>query len=207
VKADELEARNRRIYIREHPETAISVAEACLIGYQITGEACNPSADSIIDEKTGKIIKSYAATVCIAEVEVDIESGQLDVLRLTAASGCGTPINPTLIENQIDMGVTMGNGYGRTEGIIIDPAIGCVLNSNLLDYKLMTILDMPRMEDLHEIFFDNPSAWGAFGAKGFSESGTTAPAPAIANAVYNAIGARIKEIPITPERILKALGK
>jgi CO/xanthine dehydrogenase Mo-binding subunit len=138
---------------------------------------------------------------------VDIESGQLDVLGLTAASGCGTPINPTLVENQIDMGVTMGNGYGRAESIIIDSQTGCVLNSNLLDYKLMSILDMPRMENLNEIFFDNPSAWGAYGSKGFSESGTTAPAPAIANAVYNAIGARIREIPITPERIIRALGK
>lgn len=207
VAPDELETRDRRIYIKKHPETAISVAEACLIGYQITGEACNPSADSLIDQKTGKIIKSYAATVCIAEVTVDIESGQLDVLRLTAASGCGTPINPTIVENQIDMGVTMGNGYGRAESIIIDPQTGCVLNSNLLDYKLMSILDMPRMEDLNEIFFDNPSAWGAYGSKGFSESGTTAPAPAIANAVYNAIGTRIREIPITPERIIRALGK
>lgn len=207
VNPDELEARGRRIYVRERPETGISVAEACLLGYQVTGEACNPSADSIIDEQTGKVIKSYAATVCIAEVEVDTETGELGVLRLSAASGCGTPINPTIIENQIDMGVTMGNGYGRTESIIIDPNTGVVLNPNLMDYKIMTILDMPRMKDMNEIIFDNPSAWGAYGSKGFSEAGTTAPAPAIANAVYNAIGVRIREIPITPEKILKALGK
>jgi CO/xanthine dehydrogenase Mo-binding subunit len=207
VSPDELETGERRIYVRERPETGISVAEACLFGYQVTGEACNPPADSIIDEQTGKVIKSYAATVCVAEVEVDTETGELDVLRLSAASGCGTPINPTIIENQIDMGVTMGNGYGRTEGILIDPNTGVVLNPNLMDYKLMTILDMPRMQDMNEIIFDNPSAWGAYGSKGFSEAGTTAPAPAIANAVYHAIGVRIREIPITPEKILQALGK
>ena len=207
VKPDDLDARDRRIYVKSKPEKAISVAEACLTGYQITGEACNPSADSIIDEKTGKIIKSYAATICVAEVEVDIETGQLDVLQLAACSGCGTPINPIIIENQIDMGVTMGSGYGRSEGILHDQKTGAVLNPNLLDYKLMTVLDMPKMGDLHELTFDNPSAWGAYGSKGFSEAGTTAPAPAIANAVYNAIGVRIKKIPVTPERILEALGK
>jgi xanthine dehydrogenase molybdenum-binding subunit len=207
VKPEELEARNRKISVIDKPEIGISVAQACLIGYQVTGEACNPSADSIIDPETGKVIKSYASTVCIAEVEVDTETGELDVLRLIAASGCGTPINPTIVENQIDMGVTMGNGYGRSESIIIDPNTGAVLNPNLMDYKLMTIMDMPRMADLQEIIFDNPSAWGAYGSKGFSEAGTTAPGPAIANAVYNAIGVRIKEIPVTPEAILEALGK
>ncbi|MDP2931547.1 MAG: xanthine dehydrogenase family protein molybdopterin-binding subunit, partial [Chloroflexota bacterium] len=207
VQPDELESRDRRIYVKAKPDKAISVAEACLFGYQITGEACNPPADSIIDPATGKIIKSYTGTVSIVEVEVDTETGQLEVLRLTAASGCGTPINPILIENQIDMGVVMGNGYGRSEGIIIDQNTGVVLNSNLLDYKLMGMLDMPRMADLQEIIIPNPSAWGAFGAKGFSESGTSAQSPAIANAIYNAVGVRMREIPITPQRILKALGK
>jgi CO/xanthine dehydrogenase Mo-binding subunit len=81
------------------------------------------------------------------------------------------------------------------------------MNPNLLDYKLMTILDMPKMNDLQEIIVEFPCAWGPFGAKGMSETGATTAAPAIANAIYNAIGVRIRGDHLTPDRILKALGK
>jgi len=82
-----------------------------------------------------------------------------------------------------------------------------VLNPNLLDYKLMTMLDMPKMADLREVFVEFPCPWGAFGAKGMSETACTATAPALANAIYNAIGVRIRGDHLTPERILEALGK
>ena len=202
-----MEAKNRRIYIKGQSETGISVAEACLIGYQVTGTAVNPSPESIIDEKTGENIKSYACVATIAEVEVDTETGELDVLRLVSANECGRAINPTIVENQINMGVVIGNGYARSECLIIDHNTGVVLNPNLLDYKLMTILDMPKREDIQEIIVEKPCAWGPFGAKGFSETGATAVAPAIANAIYNAIGVRIRGARLNPETILEALGK
>jgi CO/xanthine dehydrogenase Mo-binding subunit len=82
-----------------------------------------------------------------------------------------------------------------------------VLNHNLLDYKLMTALDMPKSEDMQEIIVETPCAWGPYGAKGFSETGACAGAPAIANAVYNAIGVRIRGAHLAPENILEALGK
>ncbi len=207
VNPNQLKAKDRRIFVDEKPEIGISITEACLLGYQVTGEAVNPSADSIIDEKTGKIIKSYACTAVIAEVTVDTETGALDVVRLTTANECGRAINPKIVENQINLGITLGNGLARTEEYIIDPHTGVVLNCNLLDYKIMTILDMPKGDNVQEIIIENPCAWGAFGAKGFSETASTAVAPAIANAIYNAIGKRIRGAHLAPQRILDALGK
>jgi xanthine dehydrogenase molybdenum-binding subunit len=207
VKPDALEITNRRIYVKASPETAISVAQACFIGYQVTGTAVNPPPDSIIDEKTGKVIKSYAGIAAFSEVEVDTETGELSVISLVSAHDCGRAINPTIVENQINMGITIGSGYARSEGLIIDQLSGTVLNPNLMDYKLMTILDMPKSSDLQGTFVEMPSAWGPFGAKGFSETGAVPIAPAVANAVYNAIGVRIREAPLTPEKIIEALGK
>jgi xanthine dehydrogenase molybdenum-binding subunit len=207
VKPKDLEIKSRKIYVKKHPETSMSVAEACLRGFQITGSAVNPSPDTIIDEKSGKVIKSYAWAATIAEVGVDIETGELTVLRITSAHGPGRVINPRIVENQIDMGITMANGYARSEELIIDKKTGVLLNPNLLDYKVMTILDMPRRKDMQRIIVETPSAWGPYGAKGFSECGATTGAPALANAVYNAIGVRIRGARLTPEKILEALGK
>jgi CO/xanthine dehydrogenase Mo-binding subunit len=82
-----------------------------------------------------------------------------------------------------------------------------MLNPNLLDYKLITFLDMPKSEDIRRIIVERPSAWGPFGAKGMSETSMTAFAPAVANAIYNAIGVRIRDAFISPEAILKAREK
>jgi xanthine dehydrogenase molybdenum-binding subunit len=207
VTPAELEAKNRMIYVKYKPEKCIPIAEACLRGYQVTGAAVNPSPDSIIDEKTGKVINTYACVATIAEVGVDTETGKLDVLKLSSAHDCGRAINPQIVENQIDMGLVQANGYGRSEEMIFDKDSGVMLNPDLLDYKLMTILDMPKMDDMQDSFVEYPSAWGAFGSKGFSETGATSGAPAVANAVYNAIGARIRGEHITPAAILEALGK
>ena len=207
VKPEELEAKNRRIYVKGDPEKGISFREACLGGYQITGAYVTPNPDDLRDEKTGKTINTYACVATIVEVEVDTETGKLDVLRITSAHDCGRAINPQIVENQIVMGLVQSNGYARAEELIIDKDTGVVLNPDLLDYKIMTILDMPKMDDIQEIFVEYPSAWGAFGSKGFSETGATSGAPAIANAVYNAIGVRIRGEHITPAAILEALGK
>jgi len=207
VKPDELEVEDGRIYVKDDPEKGISFREACLRGYQITGAYVNPNPDDLKDEKTGKTINTYACVATVAEVEVDTQTGKLDVLRITSAHDCGRAINPQIVENQIDMGLVQSNSYARAEELIIDKETGVVLNPDLLDYKIMTILDMPKMDDMQEIIVEHPSAWGAFGSKGFSETGATSGAPAIANAVYNAIGVRIRGEHITPAAILEALEK
>ena len=201
---DALEARNGNIYVKG-TDRMIPIASICLAHWQITGTANNPPLDSIRDEKTGQIIHGYAAAVTIAEVEVDTETGTVDVVRITSGHDCGRAINPTICENQIDLGLTMANGWVRTEKYVIDEKTGVMLNPNLLDYKLSTFLDMPKTEDFERFIVERPSAWGPFGAKGFSETSMTAFAPAIANAVYNAIGVRIRDGFISPEAILNAV--
>jgi xanthine dehydrogenase molybdenum-binding subunit len=205
VESDMLEAKNRRIYVRGDEEKGFSIAEICRLGYQITGSAVNPHAREILDPKTGKVINAYAVAVTIAEVNVDTETGALDVINLFSAHDCGRAINPTIVENQIDMSLTMANGWARTENMVIDKNTGVLLNPNLLDYKVMTILDMPAMDKLNEMYVEFPCAWGAYGAKGMSETALTTAAPSIANAVYNATGVRIRKASFEPEVILEAL--
>ena len=207
VKPEDLEAKGRRIYVKKNPEIGISIAEACLLGYQVTGTAVNPSSDSLIDDKTGKVIYPCALAATIAEVEVDVETGELEVLKLISAHDCGRALNPTILENQINVSLTMGSGWVRSEEIVIDKKSGVILNPNMLEYKIMTILDMPKMNDMQAMFVEYPCAWGPYGAKGMSETGTTTPAPAIANAIYNAIGVRVRGDHLTPARILEALGR
>jgi xanthine dehydrogenase molybdenum-binding subunit len=202
--ADVLEARDGKIYVKG-TDRMIPIANICMAHWQITGTANNPPVESIKDEKTGQVIHAYAAAVTIAEVEVDTETGMVDLVRITSGHDCGTAINPIIIENQIDLGLTMANGWVRTEKFVIDGKTGVMMNPNLLDYRLVTFLDMPKSEDFERFFVERPSAWGPFGAKGFSETSMTALGPAIANAAYNAIGVRIRDGFISPETILKAL--
>ena len=136
----------------------------------------------------------------MAEVEVDIETGHVRVLRLVCANDVGRAINPMAVEGQIEGGVQMGLGYALTEEVIVKD--GRVLNPNFLDYRLFTAADMPEIETI-VVETDDPQ--GPFGAKGVGEMGGTPTAAAIANAIYAAIGVRMTTLPMTPERVLKAL--
>ena len=207
VDAAELEIGGGRIYLKEQPDKGISLAEACNKGIDIVGTANNPPANTLIDKKTGKLVHPHSVVATIMEVEVDTDIGQLEVVKVTSAHDCGIAVNPQLVENQINMSLVMGNGWVRSEEFILDKKTGAFLNANLTDYKLMTMLDMPRMADIQEIIVENPWEWGPFGAKGMSETGMTTIPGAIANAIYNAIGVRIYDDNFRPETILKALGK
>jgi xanthine dehydrogenase molybdenum-binding subunit len=203
---DNLEARDRAIWIKG-TDTKVPIADICFSNWQITGEAVNPPYYAIKDEKTGKVIHAYAAAVTIVEVEVDTRTGKFDILKITSGHDCGKAINPLIVENQIDLGLAMANGWVKTEEFIVDPNSGIVVNPNLLDYKVTSFLDMPKKNDLHRIVAERPSAWGPFGAKGFSETAMTALGPAIANAIYNATGVRIYDGFYSPANILRAIEK
>ncbi len=136
-----------------------------------------------------------------AEVEVDIETGQVRVTRLVNALDLGRAINPTLASGQVEGAVTMGLGYALSEEIKLDEQ-GRVRNPGFVDYKLFTTLDMPQMTT---ILVEDHEPSGPFGAKSAGEVPINGPAPAIANAIFDAIGARIRDLPITPEKILAAL--
>ena len=198
---DDLEAKEGGIYVKG-TSNSVPIADICFTNWQITGTGNNPPYHSIRDKKTGKVIHAYAAAVTIVEVEVDTETGKIDIIRLTSGHDTGRSINPIIVENQIDLGLVMACGWVLTEEYKIDSETGVLLNPNLLDYKLTTFLDMPDSNHYSRIVAERPSAWGPFGAKGFSETSMTALGPAIANAVYNATGTRVYCGSLTPENVL-----
>ncbi len=138
-----------------------------------------------------------------ADVAVDVETGEVRLVRYVAAVDCGTPINPMQAEGQAEGATAMGVGYALCEQMLFD-AKGRMLNPSFLDYKIPSPEDIP---DIKAILVDTYEPTGPYGAKAVAEVPINPPAPAIANAVFNAIGVRIPTIPITAERVLKALGK
>ena len=135
------------------------------------------------------------------EVEVDTETGVVKVVRMVAAVDCGFCIHPLLAEGQVEGAVHMGLGYGLTEQIQYGPD-GAPLNDTLLDYKLFTSNDMPQID---VVMVETHNEMGPYGCKAVAEVPTNPGAPALANAVYNATGVRIRDLPITPEKVLAAL--
>jgi xanthine dehydrogenase molybdenum-binding subunit len=135
-------------------------------------------------------------------VEVNTETGRVTVARLVTAMDCGKAINPMAVEGQLEGGMQQGIGYGLTEDYLINKDTGVVESVNYDSYKMPGILDMP---ETRVIIIDEPDPKGPFGAKGVGEPGMVGIAPAIANAIYDAIGVRIRDLPITPEKVLEAL--
>lgn len=132
----------------------------------------------------------------MAEIEVDMELGTIKVLRLVAAHDVGRAINPTLIEGQIEGGAAQGLGMALMEEFI--PGRG----ENLHDYLIPTAGDLPRVES---ILIEDESPVGPFGAKGIGEQALIPTAPAIMNALKDAIGVRLTRVPATPDRVRAAI--
>jgi len=135
-----------------------------------------------------------------AEVEVDTETGKVRVIRLVNAADCGTPINPRIATTQLSGGATMALGFTLFEDMVLDG--GQVINASLADYKIPGMHDIPPM--LNELV-DAAQTNGPFGAKGLGESATFGVSPAIANAIDDAVGIRLTDLPMTPEAVLRAL--
>ena len=136
----------------------------------------------------------------VAEVQVDTETGQVKVLRLVTAHDVGTIINPLAHQGQIDGGVITGFGLGVTEEFVTDG--GQVVNGNMGDYKLPTMADIPPLET---VLIQSAGGTGPYEAKAIGELANNATAAAIANAVADAVGCRLFELPVTADRVYKAL--
>ncbi|MBI4445254.1 MAG: molybdopterin-dependent oxidoreductase [Acidobacteria bacterium] len=145
------------------------------------------------------------ATAEFVEVEVDTETGEVDVLRVVYAHDIGRVINPQGAEGQVEGGFQQGMGFALSEKISFDQSNGACLSGDFLNYKMPTAPEMPTQ--IESIFIESNEPTGPFGAKSLAEPCVIVPAPAIANAIYNATGARVRQLPITPERVLAALGK
>ncbi len=144
------------------------------------------------------------AGVQIAEVEVDTETGQVRVKKITAVSDCGKVINAKLAESQVRGGVIGGVGYGLFERRIMDRGEGRMVNANLESYKVVGMADCPEID---VVFLDVYMGHNNTNVMGLGEPPKVATAAAIANAVYNATGARVTSLPITPRRVLEALAR
>lgn len=212
---DDLDISNGQVYVKGSPHSArpltdiIHIAESPFI--MDTEQGPRPSSPP---EHKGTIIGSSSlappenpspATALFVEVEVDTETGQVAVLRCVYAHDLGRLINPNAAQGQVEGGMQQGIGYALMENLVFDPDTGACLSADFLDYKMPTAVEMPRV--IESIFIETNEPTGPFGAKSLSEQCVTVPAAAIAAAVYNAIGVRIRDLPITPEKILKALGK
>jgi len=139
--------------------------------------------------------------VTFAEVEVDTETGKIDVLRLVSAVDPGVAINPMQAEGQVEGAAAQGLGYALTEEMVLDSS-GRMVNPNFLDYKMFGPQDL---KCLKTILVETHEPLGPYGAKSISEVPINGPAPAVANAVFNAIGVRLRKLPMRPEDVLQAL--
>jgi xanthine dehydrogenase YagR molybdenum-binding subunit len=149
------------------------------------------------------VIRTFGAQ-CIA-IEVDTETGEITVQRVVTAHDCGRIVNPTLADSQIIGGIVQGVGYALFEERISDDARGYVLNPNLENYHVPTVQDIPVIEHRHVGVPDSKA--NSTGAKGIGEPPLIPTAPAIANALYDAIGVRIHDAPLTRARVLAALAE
>ena len=137
-----------------------------------------------------------------AEVEVDVETGQVRIVDFLAVQDSGTVVNPQVLKNQVIGGAICGSGFALYEHLVFDGDTGAIRNANLLDYKLLRCADFPWQADV--LFEEAPDPVGPFGARGAGESPIAAGISAVSQAVYNAIGVWV-DLPMTPERVAKAL--
>ncbi|WP_099203121.1 xanthine dehydrogenase subunit XdhA [Miniphocaeibacter massiliensis] len=146
---------------------------------------------------------SYASGCTYAQVEVDIETGRVKILDILNVHDSGKILNPTLAEGQVEGGMAMAIAYGLSEGLVYDKK-GKPLNNNLLDYKMPTTMDLP---DLDSLFVEEDDPLGPYGNKALGENPHCSPAPAIRNAVLNAVGVPINKIPLNTQMVFEHLKK
>jgi CO/xanthine dehydrogenase Mo-binding subunit len=211
-KPEGLDIKDRMIFPKrdpEHPFFRIEASQILRDGLHVgTGESRVVVAEAFYDPPTemldrelkGNLSCTYAFGTTGVEVEVDEETGEVRILQLFAAHDVGKAINPILAKGQIYGAAYMGVGYGLTEEMKLEQ--GRVMNPNFLDYKMLTAMDVVPVEP---IVIEPGDEDGPYGAKGIGEPGLVPTAPAIANAIYDAVGVRITSLPITPEKVLAAL--
>jgi CO/xanthine dehydrogenase Mo-binding subunit len=212
VSADDLEIKDGVFYAKSLGEKIATVKEVAyetvlkkLGGVPITGRGEYTVPDYVVlpdKTKYGNYSVGYAFSTQVVELKVDPETGKVTVLDIWVGQDIGRAINPKLCEGQIEGGVVQGMGYALMENYIWEE--GRVLNPNFRDYKIPLFNSIPR---IHSMFVETNEPAGPFGGKSIGEAALNPTAVAISNAVYNAVGIRIKSLPITPEKILKALGE
>jgi len=208
TKPSNLIFRDGKISVKNNPEKAMNFSDAIsealnsTEGRYVMGRGFYNPPITAADPKTleGNSSLAYSFGAQIAEVEVDPETGFVKLLKMTAAHDVGFAINPMAVEGQMEGQIFSGMGQTLYEECLMEN--GQVLNPSLLDYRTPRPLEIPEMES---IIVESNDPYGPYGAKEVGQGPIQCTSQAIANAVSNAIGVRIKEVPITPERVLAAL--
>ncbi len=207
---DDLDIKAEKVIKKEDESVIMTFDEALELCYsfnygeQIIGRGSFNPTTTPIDFRTGEgnVSGSYSFEAQIAEVEVNKETGKITLLKLWDAHDVGKAINPQSVEGQIEGSLIMGVGYTFFEDLKFKN--GRVVNPNFANYRIPRSVDLPEMKT---ILIETNDPKGPFGAKGMGEAALLPTAAAIANAIEDAIGVRIKNLPITPARILKALNE
>jgi xanthine dehydrogenase YagR molybdenum-binding subunit len=208
VAAGDLVLRDGRIAVKADPTRSISLREAAATLRTDQISAFASRSDDYGGFRRTMTDAALAQTdlggVQFAEVAVDTETGIVRVKRVVAVQDCGRPMNPLLVESQVQGGVLMGLSYALFEDRIIDRHTGHMLNADLEHYKIAGSRETP---DIEVLLLENYQGQSATDAYGIAEPANIATAPAIANAIYNAIGVRLRQLPMTPAAVLGALGR
>lgn len=197
IPSEELRCSDGAIFHQSSPQTRLT--------WKQVAAKMNADKFTVMGERKDdyrKVNPSFLRGLQFAEVEVDTETGIVRVVRVVAVHDCGRPMNRLTIESQINGGVLQGISYALFEDRILDRNTGIMVNPNLEQYKIGGSLDTPQIES---IIIDNDTAMNSAPAMGIGEPATVPTSAAIANAIYHAIGVRVRELPMTPDRILAAL--
>jgi len=205
---DDLVFSDEEVFSENHPEKRLSFAtlarESHLRGVAMVETAWHDITTRDVDPETGQgnAYSNYSYAAQLAEVEVDTETGKVEVLRVIAATDVGKAINPLNVVTQIEGGVVMGVGYALTEEVKQEK--GYVKTKNLGQYMIPTSLDIPEVET-HIV--EVPISSGPYGAKGVGEPALIPTTPAILNAIANAIGVRVTDLPANLENLHRLIRK
>src|SRR5262249_39872058 len=192
----------------EGPKDQMSFEEAVVSAIDFSGALSGPGSYAPPKEARGGTFKgagvgpspAYSYSAQVAEVSVDLETGEVTVHKVWAAHDCGRALNPVSVEGQVIGSVWMGLGQALQEEMVWKD--GLLMNACMLEYKSPSAVESPHVEC---IIGESVDPEGPFGAKEASEGSLAATIPAIANAIYDAVGIRLREAPFTPERVLAAL--
>ncbi|MGQ9599426.1 MAG: xanthine dehydrogenase family protein molybdopterin-binding subunit [Anaerolineae bacterium] len=206
---DDLVAADGKIFVRGAPDRAKTIAEVAgkanfAMRKLIVGRGHFMRNPSSPDPQTGQTdpFATLAWAGVLAEVEVDTETGEVEVLKLVTCYDVGRAINPLLAEGQIEGGTVMGLGAALMENLYPFYPTQAWQPESYHDYVIPTAADVPEIKSA---IYECPSTNGPYGAKGIGEMTANVPAPAIINAIHDAIGVWVTEVPVTPEKVLKAL--
>jgi 4-hydroxybenzoyl-CoA reductase subunit alpha len=211
----DLVAHHKEIFVSQSPDKKISYAQVIAasiaknMGDSIIGEGHFrtmkdvPTHPSLATTK-GRWSENYSSYAQVAEVEVNTETGVVKILKATTAHDCGFPVNPALVEGQIDGQVSMGQGHMLTEELRVEN--GCIINPSFLEYKIPCALDMVETEYI-DVITERYERDRHYNTKEVGEGYVSGTVASLANAVYNATGVRVEKTPIHPQDIVEALEK